>query len=170
MRYLAPTHPIDLVGDKCFMELLAIERICCALAVTYTEVSGIFWVLSTFWNQVTSLDFYIRIFKRTLAPWLCQVRARICYSFLSSFEDPFIFFFSSFAFLSFWWDQPVAAKPSQDKRCKIHLPLVQLCFSVLLFPGSFISLFIFAHVQQSYLSLHVHKTLNAPLKLPSIVI
>lgn len=75
------------------MELLAIERICCALAVTYTEVNGIFWVLSTFWNQVTSLDFYIRIFKRTLAPWLCQVRAWICYSFLSSFEDTFIFFF-----------------------------------------------------------------------------
>lgn len=27
-------------------------------------------------------------------------------------------FFSSFASLSFWWDQPMAAKPSQDKRCK----------------------------------------------------
>lgn len=144
------------------MELLAIEGICCALTVTYTEVNGIFWVLSTFWNQVTSLDFYIRIFKRTLAPWLCQVRAWICYSFLSSFEDTFLFFFSSlFAFLSFWWDEPMAAEPSQDKRCKIHPPFVQLCFSVLLFPDSFISLFKFAHVQQSYLSLHVHKTLSA---------
>lgn len=75
------------------MELLAIERLCSALAVSSIEVNGIFRVLSTFWNQVTSLHFYIRIFKRTLAPWLCQVRAWICYSFLCSFEDTFIFFF-----------------------------------------------------------------------------
>lgn len=56
----------------------------------------------------------------------------------------------------------------RTKDVRICLPLVRQCLSVLLFPCSFISLFIFSHVQQSYLSLHVHKTLGALLKLPSV--
>lgn len=62
----------------------------------------------------------------------------------------------------------MAAEPSQDKRCK---DLSTPCTTVPL--SSVISLlfhftFHIAHVQQSYLSLHVHKTLNVLLKLPSV--
>lgn len=83
---------------------------------SYTEVNGIFWVLRTFWNQVTSLFLY-KDFQKDLGSMTLSGQSPNLLLLSQQLWGSF-YFFLSFAFLSFWWDQPIAAKPSQDKRCK----------------------------------------------------
>lgn len=162
MRYLATTHPIDLISDShaswhCY------------------EFKG--YAVFLYWSQWDLLGaqnflksghifrFLNKDFQKDLGSVTVRSEPRSVIPFSAALR--ILSVFSSFASLSFWWDQPMAAKPSQEERCKgLYTPCMtasQFCYFLVL---SFH--FSSAHVQQSYLSLNVHKTLNALLKLPSL--